>query len=186
MAYDDVIAAQVARGADLVVVQTSNAMFLGTPQLEQQFAITRVRALEVGRAVVVASVNGLSGAVGSDGQVLAKLPAEDTATFVVELPLLDGLTPAVRLGNRFALAAYALVAASLIAGDVGVSCRVGVADPGRLVDAFPPGQPGEVLVVLGQLPVPVAGLAAGRTGRVRAGPRAPTRRPGRPASSANG
>lgn len=103
VAYDDVIAPQVAGGADLVAVQTSNAMLLGTSQLEQQFAITRVRAIEVGRAVAVASVNGQSGAVGPDGQVLARLPVAEAGSIVVELPLLRGLTPAVRLGSSLTL-----------------------------------------------------------------------------------
>ncbi|MET1006000.1 MAG: apolipoprotein N-acyltransferase [Propionibacteriaceae bacterium] len=116
IAYDDVVAPQVAQGAEIVAVQTSNAMFLGTSQLEQQFAITRVRAVEVGRAVVVASVNGQSGAVGPDGRVLARLPVAGAGSFIVELPLLEGLTPAVRLGGSLTLTAYLLAAASLIPG----------------------------------------------------------------------
>ena len=116
IAYDDVVAPQVARGADLVAVQTSNAMFLGTSQLEQQFAITRVRAIEVGRAVVVSSVNGQSGAIDPDGKVLARIPVAEAGSFVVELPLLTDLTPAVRLGGALTLAAYLLSAASLVPG----------------------------------------------------------------------
>ena len=67
VAYDDVVRSQVKQGVDLVTVQTSNAMFLGTAQLEQQWVITRARAAEVGRSVVVSSINGLSGAIGPDG-----------------------------------------------------------------------------------------------------------------------
>ena len=48
-------------GAQLVVVQTSNAMFIHTAQIDQQFAISRLRAIETGRYVVVAATNGVSG-----------------------------------------------------------------------------------------------------------------------------
>ena len=44
VAYDDGLYDQVDHGAQLVVVQTSNAMFIHTAQIEQQFEISRVRA----------------------------------------------------------------------------------------------------------------------------------------------
>lgn len=125
VAYDDVVAPQVAQGADIVAVQTSNAMFLGTSQLEQQFAISRVRAIEVGRAVVVSSVNGQSGAIGPDGQVLARIPVAEAGSFVVELPLLTDPTPAVRLGGVLTQAAYLLAAASLVPGTLRFLLRRG-------------------------------------------------------------
>ena len=42
-------------------MQTSNASFIFTDQIEQQFAMTRARAIESGRYVVVAATNGISG-----------------------------------------------------------------------------------------------------------------------------
>ena len=56
-------ATRSARGAELVTVQTSNAMFIRTGQIEQQFAISRLRAMETGRCVVVAAINGISGVI---------------------------------------------------------------------------------------------------------------------------
>ena len=47
-------ATRCTRGAELLVVQTNNAMYIHTGQIEQQFAISRLRALETGRSVVVA------------------------------------------------------------------------------------------------------------------------------------
>lgn len=119
VAYDDVIAPQVRRGAALVTVQTSNAMFLGTAQLEQQWDISRVRAIESGRAVVVASVNGVSGAIGPDGQVIARLATGGTASAVVEVPLARALTPAVRWGPWPGRGAVALA----LLGLAGVAAR---------------------------------------------------------------
>lgn len=122
VAYDDVIAPQVRRGASLVTVQTSNAMFLGTAQLEQQWDISRVRAIETGRSVVVASVNGISGAIGPDGQVIARLTTRDTTSAVVEVPLSEALTPAVRWGawpGRAAVALALLGLAGVVARRLG-------------------------------------------------------------------
>jgi apolipoprotein N-acyltransferase len=122
VAYDDVIAPQVRRGADLVTVQTSNAMFVGTPQLDQQWAITRARALESGRSVVVASVNGVSGAIGPDGAELVRLSTFDTTSAVVQVPLVRSRTPAtvvVPVLNRAVAAVALLLAGGVVVAGVG-------------------------------------------------------------------
>ena len=61
----------MAHGGELVTVQTSNAMFIHTAQIDQQFEISRLRAVETGRYVVVAAINGVSGIVAPDGSVVA-------------------------------------------------------------------------------------------------------------------
>lgn len=63
IAFTDVLAEQVRAGAQLAVVRSSNAAFAGSSQPKQQFTISRARALETGRAVVIASLNGVSGIV---------------------------------------------------------------------------------------------------------------------------
>lgn len=98
VAYDEGIAGQVARGAELVTVQTSNAMFSRTGQLAQQFEISRLRALETGRWVVVAAINGISGVVRPDGTVVASVPARGQEVLVETVGLSTTTTPAVRLG----------------------------------------------------------------------------------------
>ena len=98
VAYDEGIGGQVARGAELVVVQTSNAMFSETAQLDQQFEISRLRALETGRWVVVAAVNGISGVVRPDGSVVASAGAQTSAVLVETVGLGSTITPAVRIG----------------------------------------------------------------------------------------
>jgi apolipoprotein N-acyltransferase len=98
VAYDEGIGGQVARGAELVTVQTSNAMFSRTGQLAQQFEISRLRALETGRWVVVAAINGVSGVVRPDGSVVASVPARGQDVLVETVGLSTTLTPAVRLG----------------------------------------------------------------------------------------
>lgn len=112
VAYEDVIGPQVRAGAQLVVVQTSNATFVGTDQVDQQFAITRARAAEVGRATVVASTNGVSGLISSDGSVVSRSPKRETSVAQAELPLSSDLTPAVRWAKPIQIS---LIAVSLLA-----------------------------------------------------------------------
>lgn len=99
VAYDEVLSEQIRNGARLVVVQTSNASFTGTSQLEQQFAMTRVRAVETGRAVAVASTNGVTALLDPSGTVLDRAPLRETAVLAADLPLSDKVSPAVRWGT---------------------------------------------------------------------------------------
>jgi apolipoprotein N-acyltransferase len=98
VAYDDGLYAQVSRGAQLLTVQTSNATFIHTTQIEQQFAITRLRALETGRYVVVAATNGISGIIAPDGHVLRQAAIRTRAVLVDRVGLSTDITPAVRIG----------------------------------------------------------------------------------------
>ncbi len=70
VAYDDLVRSIVQDGGQVIVVQTNNATYAGTGQLDQQFAISRYRAIESGRQVVVASTDGISGFFAGDGTVL--------------------------------------------------------------------------------------------------------------------
>ncbi len=98
VAYDDGIHAQVENGAELLVVQTSNATFIETDQIDQQFAITRSRAVETGRWVVVAATNGVSGVIAPDGTVVSSASPRTQEVLVEEVELVRGVTPGVRLG----------------------------------------------------------------------------------------
>jgi apolipoprotein N-acyltransferase len=118
VAYDEGISGQVARGAQLVAVQTSNAMFSRTGQLAQQFEISRLRAQETGRWVVVAAINGISGVVRPDGEVVASVPARGQEVLVETVGLSTTITPAVRWGvwpARLALAFIGVHAAVVFA-----------------------------------------------------------------------
>ena len=99
VAFDDSVTAQIENGGQMVTVQTSNATFTGTAQLQQQFTISRARAMETGRTVVVASTNGISGVIGPDGTVRDQLAPRTTDIAVAQVPLIDAQTPAVRYGS---------------------------------------------------------------------------------------
>jgi apolipoprotein N-acyltransferase len=98
VAYDGLLRAVVRGGADVIVVPTNNATYTGTGQIEQQFAMSRLRAIETGRYVVIASTNGISGIVAPDGHVVARAPQRRQAVLEQKVALLHRLTPAVRMG----------------------------------------------------------------------------------------
>jgi apolipoprotein N-acyltransferase len=98
IAYDDGLTAQLRNGAELLVVQSSQATFIHTDQTDQQFAITRLRALETGRWVAVATTNGVSGLIAPDGRVIATADKRSRAVLVERLGLTSQLTPATRIG----------------------------------------------------------------------------------------
>ena len=79
-------------------MQTSNATFIHTHQIDQQFAITRLRAIETGRWLVVASTNGVSGVIAPDGSVVASADPRTQAALVETVGLDTAITPAVRIG----------------------------------------------------------------------------------------
>lgn len=118
VAYDEVLSEQVRNGARLVVVQTSNASFTGTAQLEQQFAMTRVRAVETGRAVAVASTNGVTALIDPSGTVLDRAPLRETAVLTADLPLSATVSPAVRWGTGPGLGALVVALLGVLWGAV--------------------------------------------------------------------
>ncbi len=90
VAYDEtfdqmMLGYQGSTPAQLTVVQTSNAMFTGSNQMYQQDHITRVRAMESRREILVATTNSLAGLIDTHGQVVyeAELRTSDVQVFTV-------------------------------------------------------------------------------------------------------
>ncbi len=118
IAYDDGLAVQQENGAELLTVQTSNASFIFTDQIEQQFAMTRARAIESGKYVVVAATNGVSGVIAPDGSVVDRTERLTQDVVVETVDLRTGLTPAVRVGAVLPLLTAAASAVGLLLGAV--------------------------------------------------------------------
>jgi apolipoprotein N-acyltransferase len=98
IAYDGIVG-EVARGnSQMLVVQTNNATYAGTGQPQQQFAITRLRSMEYGKATLVASPSGISGVIAPDGTVVRQSEEATRQVFVEEVPLRTAPTLAARLG----------------------------------------------------------------------------------------
>ncbi|MFZ2502704.1 MAG: apolipoprotein N-acyltransferase [Nocardioides sp.] len=118
VAYDDGIYTQIRQGAELLVVQTSNAKFVHTSQIEQQFAISRLRAIEARKPLVVASMNGVTGLIAADGSITQRAPVLRSGFLVGDVRLSGGATPAMWMGPALGwlalgLAGWAWVFAAL-------------------------------------------------------------------------
>ena len=98
IAYDDLVHDIVDGGAEVIVVQTNNATFGGTAQPEQQFAISRLRAIETGRTVLVAATNGISGVISPTGRVLDQTEMDTRSLIEATVVLASDRTMASRLG----------------------------------------------------------------------------------------
>ena len=98
VAYDSAVRDAVAAGGDVITVQTNNATYGETGQVEQQWAVSRLRAMEHARTVVVASTSGISGMISPDGSVLARAPEFQQATLVETVVARSDQTLATRLG----------------------------------------------------------------------------------------
>lgn len=99
LAFDSFAHDLATNGAQVVVVQSSNAMYQGTGQIDQQFAITRARAMELRREVLVVTTSGVSGLIEPDGSVAFAVGDHSSASGVVSLPVRTGVTPAAWLSG---------------------------------------------------------------------------------------
>ena len=92
VAYANHIYDTINAGAQVITVQTNNATYGNTTQPEQQFAITRFRAIETQRAFLVASTSGISGLIQNDGSVADKTKQFESAIVTGEAPLISEKT----------------------------------------------------------------------------------------------
>jgi apolipoprotein N-acyltransferase len=97
LAYDQTIYTAITGGAQVMMVQSNNATYGATGQIEQQFAITRARAMETRREIAVATTNSVSGFITRDGAVAIRTQEFTARSMVVEMPLRNALTPALRV-----------------------------------------------------------------------------------------
>lgn len=97
VAFDEVVYDLPGNGAQIIVVQSSNAMYQGSSQVEQQFAITRARAAELRREVLVVTTSGISGVIDPTGKAQTRVGGGSGAGTVV-LPIRNGTTPAALIG----------------------------------------------------------------------------------------
>ena len=98
VAYDGLVSDVVDAGAGMLVVQTNNATFGRTDESAQQLAMSRLRAVEYGRTVVVAATSGISAIVAPDGSLAHESALFTADTFVEPIAQRDSRTLAERLG----------------------------------------------------------------------------------------
>jgi apolipoprotein N-acyltransferase len=98
VAYDDVFNQAARDGAQVLTVPTNNAWFGRTEMSYQQMAMSRVRAVEHDRAVVVSATTGVSAIVQPDGSVTRQTELYTGDTLVYAVPKRTTVTLATRIG----------------------------------------------------------------------------------------
>ncbi|MGE5286847.1 MAG: apolipoprotein N-acyltransferase [Micromonosporaceae bacterium] len=99
VAYDSIVRDAVTHGGRVIVVQTNNADYGQTDQPAQQLAVSRLRAVEHARPVLIAATSGISAIVTADGQVLTQSRQFTEAILVRQIRSSTTLTIADRLGE---------------------------------------------------------------------------------------
>ena len=97
IAFDDLVADSVAAGAQVLAVPSNNATFGRSDMTYQQLAMSRVRAVEHDRAVVVVTTSGVSATIAPDGSVTAATSSFTPDVLVGATPLRATTTLADRL-----------------------------------------------------------------------------------------
>ncbi|MBN3929554.1 apolipoprotein N-acyltransferase [Streptomyces verrucosisporus] len=98
VAYDEIVRDTVNDGARALVIQTNNATYGNTGQPEQQLVMSRLRAVEHGRAVVTAATSGISAVVAPDGTIGRRTEEFTQDVVTADLPLRDETTLSDRIG----------------------------------------------------------------------------------------
>jgi apolipoprotein N-acyltransferase len=104
VADDGIVRQAVTGGGRLITVQTNNATYerVGDSgdggETAQQLQMSRLRAVEHGRAVLVAATSGVSAVIAPDGAVRQQSGVFTPALLVADVPLRDPRTVADRMG----------------------------------------------------------------------------------------
>jgi apolipoprotein N-acyltransferase len=104
--YPEVIDADVARGAELLVNIANDGWLDGGHGVgsRQHAAMAALRAVETRRYLVRAATTGVSAIVDPWGRIVTSAPPDTTAVLTAPVAARRGLTPYVRLGDAFAFA----------------------------------------------------------------------------------
>lgn len=98
VAYDDVFTGAVREGATLLAVPTNNAWYGRSEMTHQHVAMSQLRAVEHGRAVVVSATSGMSAIIQPDGAITEHTGQFTAENVVAEVPLRSSQTVATGLG----------------------------------------------------------------------------------------
>jgi apolipoprotein N-acyltransferase len=120
IAFDDLVEQSVEAGATVLAVPSNNATFGFSEMTYQQLAMSRVRAVEHDRPVIVATTSGVSATVTPDGKVTASTREFTPDVLVDRTTLKDTTTLATRLS---AVPEWVLVALGVVAVGVGLVAR---------------------------------------------------------------
>ncbi|MES9507067.1 apolipoprotein N-acyltransferase [Streptomyces sp. NPDC000609] len=98
-AFDDAVRDTVMHGGRMIAVPSNNATFGRSEMTYQQLAMSRVRAVEHSRSVVVPVTSGVSAVIRPDGKIVQETKLFTPDALVDKVPLRSSLTPATRMGT---------------------------------------------------------------------------------------
>jgi apolipoprotein N-acyltransferase len=128
VAFDDLVADSVDAGATVLAVPSNNATFGLSEMTYQQMAMSRVRAVEHDRPVIIATTSGVSATITPDGAVTASTRQFAPDVLVDQTALRDTTTLATRLR---AAPEWVLVVGGVVAVGFGLVARRRTAARGR-------------------------------------------------------
>lgn len=99
VAFDAAGRDAVRAGATVMVTPTNNATFGFTDMTYQQLAMSRMRALELDRAVVVAATSGVSAIISPDGTIRSQTEIFTADHLRATVPLRNSVTLSARWGD---------------------------------------------------------------------------------------
>lgn len=112
--YPRIPARQVSNGAEVLVTITNDAWFGRSAAPAQHLLSARMRAIETDRYVLRAATTGISALIDPTGRVVAHLPLEQQGTVVGRFATRHSVTPYVRFGDWFAVAAVVATFVALV------------------------------------------------------------------------
>jgi len=120
IAYDYILTDAAKAGARFLAIPSNNVWFSDTEMPYQQLAMSKIRAVEHGRSVVVSATTGISAIILPDGTVTDRTELNSPAALVARVPLRATTTVSDHLG---ALPEWIMVFAGLVAFAAGIELR---------------------------------------------------------------
>ncbi|MDN6303865.1 MAG: apolipoprotein N-acyltransferase, partial [Brachybacterium sp.] len=114
IAYDSLVHDVVDEGAEVIVVQSNNALFGHSDEAIQQLAQAKVMAVMSGRSVVHISTVGHSAIFSPTGRRIDFVDHWEQGALLADVPLRTGITPAVAAGPWIAIGLSAVGAVGLL------------------------------------------------------------------------
>lgn len=98
VSFDNAFRTSIENGAQILTSPTNNATFGFSDMTYQQLAMSRMRAIETDRAMIVPATSGVSAIVHPDGTVSQNTEIFEAGYLVEKLPLRNSVTFAVSFG----------------------------------------------------------------------------------------
>jgi apolipoprotein N-acyltransferase len=112
--YPELARAAVAAGADALLNVSNDSWFEAGAAPQQHFAMTVMRAPELGLPVVRAANTGISAVTDSAGRILGALPSKRAVAAVIEVPPRIARSTYAKVGDVFAWACVSIAVGLLL------------------------------------------------------------------------